>query len=109
MKKCFIILLIFILNFWILTTSKWADLTKLKSFIDIIVSNKGADITKLNQLKWSITSTLVLAREKTKDLPATNEKKKDLLEILAYFLAKVDYAIKNPQENLAWWWKWLAW
>jgi len=103
MKNFLSILFIFILSFWFLWISKAADLTKLKSFINIIVSNKKWDTTKLNELKWNITSTLVLAREKTKDLPATNEKKKDLLEILAYFLAKVDDAIKNPDNSLAWW------
>jgi len=40
MKKHFIILLIFILSLWFVTFSKAADLTKLKSFITIIVANK---------------------------------------------------------------------
>ncbi len=114
MKKYFMILFVFIFSFWTIWFSKAADLTKLKSFINIIVSNKQWDTIKLNELKWTITSTLTLAIEKTKDLPATNEKKKDLLEILNYFLATVDEAIENPKEvvevggNL-WWWNWTVW
>ena len=99
MKKYLIVLLIFICSFWFLWISKAVDMLKLKSLVNIIVSNKKWNKVKLNELKQNINVAKKIAIEKTKNLPDTHKWKKNLLEILDYFLVRVEKDIPNDNNN----------
>jgi len=115
MKIFLNILLVFMLSFWFLATSKAIDMAKFKSIISIMISNKKWDKTKLLELQDNITIWKANAVELTKDLPDTNQKKIDLLEIIDFFAEKVEIALNtetgtgvvttlqpNATDNIIW-------